>query len=590
MPKLKNLSEKPFLNSILVTVFIAGTVFSASAADTWQYHSTSDGSEVTPRHEAASVVIGKKLYIIGGRGLRPLEALDTNNNKWSTVANSSYEINHFQPVVWNGKIYAIGAFTGPFPNETNVPNVKIFDPATKTWSDGASIPEARRRGSTGAVVYDNKIYIHGGNTNGHDGGGVPWFDEYDPATNEWKILPDSPNARDHYTAAVVGNRFVAAGGRNTHYPNFLGNKVSKVDVYNFSTGKWETNMDNIPTARAGTATVAHNNEVIVIGGEATAGDAESAVEALNTNTGKWRTMPSLLTTRHGMGAGIIDDVLYVASGNRTVGGGKELSTTEIIELDADTGGSGDSDNDGLTDDEENNTYNTDPNKADTDDDTLTDGSEVNDHNTDPLKADSDNDSLEDGDEVNFYNTDPLDSDTDNDTLSDADEINIHNTDPNKSDSDDDTLSDADEINTHETDPLKADSDSDGLNDNDEINVHQTNPQSSDSDADTISDFDEINQHQSDPNKADTDDDTLTDAEELQHGTDLLKSDTDGDGISDAKEISQSTDPNDADDPGEETGGAEEKPEESDSENTGATGLISLLMMLVALYGRRRYQV
>jgi len=60
---------------------------------------------------------------------------------------------------------------------------------------------------------------------------------------------------------------------------------------------------------------------------------------------------------------------------------------------------GDSDEDGLTNGEEINTYNTDPSLADTDGDGLIDGDEINLHSTDPLKKDTDNDLILDGIEL-----------------------------------------------------------------------------------------------------------------------------------------------------------------------------------------------
>ena len=59
----------------------------------------------------------------------------------------------------------------------------------------------------------------------------------------------------------------------------------------------------------------------------------------------------------------------------------------------------DTDNDGLTDYEEENTYFTDPNKADTDGDGLTDYEEGVTYFTDPNKADTDGDMVTDGEEI-----------------------------------------------------------------------------------------------------------------------------------------------------------------------------------------------
>src|SRR5690606_27119735 len=73
-------------------------------------------------------------------------------------------------------------------------------------------------------------------------------------------------------------------------------------------------------------------------------------------------------------------------------------------------------------------YETDPLDADTDDDGLLDGEEVDTYGTDPLDADTDDDGLTDGDEVDTYGTDPLDADTDDGGVPDGEEVD-RGTDP-----------------------------------------------------------------------------------------------------------------------------------------------------------------
>jgi thrombospondin type 3 repeat protein len=89
----------------------------------------------------------------------------------------------------------------------------------------------------------------------------------------------------------------------------------------------------------------------------------------------------------------------------------------------------DYDNDGLTDAEELNFYNTNPYDADSDGDGFSDGDEVaNGYNPlgeGPLGLefiDTDNDGLTDAEELNFYNTNPYDADSDGDGFSDGDEV------------------------------------------------------------------------------------------------------------------------------------------------------------------------
>ena len=127
---------------------------------------------------------------------------------------------------------------------------------------------------------------------------------------------------------------------------------------------------------------------------------------------------------------------------------------------------GDSDGDGLSDEQEKE-LGTDPNNPDTDGDGLNDGAEVNTTKTDPLNPDTDGDGLSDGDEVFTHKTDPLNPDTDGDGLSDGKEIEI-GTDPLNPDTDGDGLNDGDEYNKLHTDPLNADTDGDGVNDGLEV--------------------------------------------------------------------------------------------------------------------------
>jgi hypothetical protein len=96
--------------------------------------------------------------------------------------------------------------------------------------------------------------------------------------------------------------------------------------------------------------------------------------------------------------------------DRIVGDYVDLGADEVVIVDTD--------GDGLTDEEEENLYNTDPLDPDTDGDGLWDGTEVLDIGTDPLDTDTDDDGLSDGYEVNTEGTDPTNPDTDGDGIPD----------------------------------------------------------------------------------------------------------------------------------------------------------------------------
>jgi uncharacterized membrane protein len=87
---------------------------------------------------------------------------------------------------------------------------------------------------------------------------------------------------------------------------------------------------------------------------------------------------------------------------------------------------GDSDGDGLTNEEELK-LDLDPLDADMDADGLTDGTEIDDYGTSPMSADTDGDGVRDGEEVEV-GSDPTEADSDGDSLTDDTELSI-GTDP-----------------------------------------------------------------------------------------------------------------------------------------------------------------
>jgi hypothetical protein len=140
----------------------------------------------------------------------------------------------------------------------------------------------------------------------------------------------------------------------------------------------------------------------------------------------------------------------------------------------------DSDNDGLTDAEEEE-IGTNPNDPDTDADGLNDSEEVSLHDTNPNTADSDGDGLLDGEEVLQYGTDPNDADTDGDGTNDTfDAFPLDNTEWIDTDNDGignnmDNDDDGDQISDIEDSfPLdnteSSDMDDDGVGDNSDLDI------------------------------------------------------------------------------------------------------------------------
>ncbi|MCD9028364.1 kelch repeat-containing protein [Luteimonas sp. BDR2-5] len=311
----------------------AASAESSSGGFAWR---AVEGAAVpSARHENAFAALDTRLYLLGGRGERPLEIFDPATDTWVPGAAPPLEIHHAQAVGHDGGLWVIGALTGEFPDEPPIPVVLRYDPATDAWSEGPAIPEARRRGGGGLVVHDGAFYLVGGLTRGHNGGYVPWLDRFDPATGAWTPLPDAPHPRDHFHAAVLDGRLYAAGGRTSSHETGEVDTltVAPVDVYDIAAGTWSTLDAPIPTPRSGTATVAFAGRIIVLGGESgRQARAHDEVEAYDPATGEWETLPPLPVGRHGTQATVSGDAVHIVAGSRDRGGGPELHDHLVLEL------------------------------------------------------------------------------------------------------------------------------------------------------------------------------------------------------------------------------------------------------------------
>ena len=323
-----------FLSLIATLLLVTGQSFAQSLSD---YRWTTIGAtgEATGRHENAFVEYKGKFYLLGGRGINPVNVFDPAANTWESKGKSPMEIHHFQAVVYGDAIYLLGAMTGKYPKEVPMENIWKYYPETDTWEKGPEIPEDRRRGGAGAVLYNDKIYLVGGIEYGHTSGTNNYFDSYDLKTGEWQILTKAPHIRDHFPAIVVDDKLYCVGGRNTsvHYPDnfgaFFAATTPEVDVFDFKKEIWATLKEKLPFPSAAGGLVEIDNKLIYMGGECSWANASFQTQALDLETGKWEQLASLVTGRHGSGAVLYQNKIFLAAGSPNKGGGN-MNSIEVF--------------------------------------------------------------------------------------------------------------------------------------------------------------------------------------------------------------------------------------------------------------------
>lgn len=327
------------INSLSSYVFLCfllcfGTIAFAQL-EQYQWKTVETIGSPDGRHENAFVKFDNKFYLIGGRGINHINVYNPKTNEWKTKGKTPIEMHHFQAVVHKNVIYVVGGMTGRYPKEQPLTNIWKYYPKKDMWKKGVEIPRDRRRGGAGTVIYNNKIYLVGGIKFGHTSGTTNFFDCFDITTQKWETLTDAPHIRDHFSAITVKDKLYCIGGRNTsvHYRDsfsaFFKAIVAEVDYYDFKTNNWYTMRNPLPIPTAAGAVIYLKNKLIYFGGESNQKLAHNQTQCLDLESYTWKTHSPMIMGRHGTGAILHQDAIYIAAGSEKRGGGK-LTSMEVF--------------------------------------------------------------------------------------------------------------------------------------------------------------------------------------------------------------------------------------------------------------------
>ncbi len=279
-----------------------------------------------PRQEVGVAAVDGLVYVLGGieenRATSVVvERYDVVEQTWKRTADLPRALHHVGAASLGGKIYCVGGLNSNFRGVTSCYR---FDPADETveWRKVASMSTAR--GSMGVAVGDGKIYAVGGQS-----GGTSYnvLEVYTPGDDggQWDVRPPMKVARNHLAAVVADGYFYAIAGRS-------GRLRDEVERFDPVREVWENRKD-IPTARGGIAAAVVGGSIFVFGGEGNSADPFgifAQVERYDVELDEWSTESPMSVPRHGIGAAVIADRVFIPGGSDVQGFGTTDSHTVYV--------------------------------------------------------------------------------------------------------------------------------------------------------------------------------------------------------------------------------------------------------------------
>jgi N-acetylneuraminic acid mutarotase len=279
-----------------------------------------EATAATPANwqEHAVAAANGEIFVLGGynpSATAAIVAYDPESDSWRELDDFIGPFNHANVGVVDEKIYLAGFYEAGGMSQASAQTF-VYDPVADEWTERSAMPVDSERAAACVAVLGTKLFLFGG---ARDNAVVADVSSYDTESDTWEELPPLPETREHCAAGAINGKLYVAAGRTHSIPEFRPN------TYEFDPVARTYQMKApIPTPRGGVAGAVLGNRLFVFGGE---GDADAPgrvfgeVEAYDPASDSWEAFEPLLVPRHGFGAAVLENRIYLPGGANMQGGG-----------------------------------------------------------------------------------------------------------------------------------------------------------------------------------------------------------------------------------------------------------------------------
>ena len=251
-----------------------------------------------------------KVYVVGGfdasgQAVATVEVYDPATDSWTQRASLPSPLHHVNVAAVGSKLYVVGGLSGS--SFTARGTTLEYDPGLDRWSSLTSMPGGTERGASGVAVLDGRIVVAGGLR----GDSVTDASVFDPETNAWSPLQPLGVARDHLGRRHrrrAGVRRHRAGGRRAE-GRARGPRREQRELEP-ARGHPDGARRGAPPRSSRAVSSSWAERVT----PPTRPASSTRPRATTRPPTRWRSETSMRTGRHGIGAAAVGNRVYVPGG------------------------------------------------------------------------------------------------------------------------------------------------------------------------------------------------------------------------------------------------------------------------------------
>ena len=265
----------------------------------WEKNAWFKASPMNDVHSGASSYISNdQIFVVGGKRIKTIETLDLTKLplKWAKIwGELPFACDDHQTVVCQQRVFHIGGYNYDHDRRSDMIS-ELQLTSHCTMKELCRMPEPRN--CHRAEVFEDKIFIMGGERSNRHQYALDTVLEFDPEKNECKEMPKLPYPLSRMATVCWRDQVVLFGGRDNC------RVLKDVFMYDCKTGK-TTALPAMTEKRRDCCAVIKESTIVVMGGMNENDECLNSVECFTMGDSTWKYLPAMNEGRCGAVAEVL---------------------------------------------------------------------------------------------------------------------------------------------------------------------------------------------------------------------------------------------------------------------------------------------